>query len=73
MLKTARLREISWQDTTEPGTAWMQERLKAPQTKDGTFLGVHLLLGELFQPTFGNMLRNLQEGRTRVVEAVFER
>lgn len=73
MLKSAGLREISWKDTTEPETAWLQERLKAPQAKDGPFLGIHLILGDVFKPAFGNMLRNLQEGRTRVVEAVFVR
>ncbi len=73
LLQAAGFREIWWQDTTEPGTAWFQERLNAPGVKDGGFLGIHLILGEIFKPAFGNMLKNLQEGRTRVVEAVFER
>jgi ubiquinone/menaquinone biosynthesis C-methylase UbiE len=70
LLASAGLREIQWQDTTETGAEWFLARLRAQQATEANFLGINLILGEVFKPAFGNMLKNLQEGRTRIVEAV---
>jgi MPBQ/MSBQ methyltransferase len=68
-------REHAWVDKTAVSLAFFQERLalfeRAPA--DLPQLGLHLLLGERFGAAFGNMVRNLQEQRITVIQAVFER
>jgi SAM-dependent methyltransferase len=63
-----RMRE--WREVTPPTLVWVRERLAAGGAGP---LGVHLHLGERFRPAFENMALNLEEGRLRVVEALFER
>lgn len=71
LMAAAGLREIYWQDTTEAGAEWFSKRLSSAQARDS--LGIHLILGDVFKLASGNMVKNLQEGRTRLVEAVLEK
>jgi SAM-dependent methyltransferase len=68
-------RERSWIDKTAPSQAFFEERLAAFERPLESLppIGLHLLLGERFGRAFGNMVRNLQEQRIAVIEAVFER
>jgi len=65
--------ELAWIDDTAPTLEWFRKRSKAIPHKHTYPLGLHLLLGEDFPRMFRNQLHNLQEGRLRVVQGVFER
>lgn len=72
LIARAGLRERVWEDVTAMSLAWFRQR--APDRSAGSPpLGLHLLLGEVFDAAFGNTLRNLEEGRVTVVQGVFER
>ncbi len=68
-------RELAWHDTTEWTMTWFQTLQRAPQNANLAVngLGLNLLLG----PEAGIMARNLalnaQEGRVRVIQALYER
>jgi len=74
-LAEAGLRELAWQDRSDWALAWMRAR-QAAQPQAGAApgaLGLHLLLGADVGAMLGNHVRNLAEGRIRIVEGVFER
>lgn len=68
-------RERAWVDKTAASLAFFVERLSLFERAPASLppLGLHLLLGERFGPAFRNMVRNLQEQRVTVIQAVFER
>lgn len=65
-------KEVSWVDTTAMSIKWFQQRIVPP---GGTTpqLGLHVLLGPGFGEMSGNLVRNLQEHRIIVIQAVFKR
>ena len=67
--------ERAWTDKTAVSLAFFQERLSFFERAPASLppLGLSLLLGERFGAAFGNMVRNLQEQRITVIQAVFER
>lgn len=73
-LRDAGLGEIAWEDETAASVAWFRARVAAGGTSSGPPpLGLHLLLGADTGTRLGNVLRNLEEGRVAIVQAVFER
>lgn len=66
-------REIRWQDKTAASIAFFRTVLDRLERKGWMPLGLHLLMGESAQVKFANMLRNLEEDRIRVIQAVFSR
>ncbi len=68
-------RQLAWNDASEWSMAWFQERQRAQQSTGAAPnpLGLHLLLGADFSTMIRNHVLNLQEGRIRIVEGVFER
>jgi ubiquinone/menaquinone biosynthesis C-methylase UbiE len=68
----AGLRERAWLDVSEPSLAWFRERRESPPA-GGPRLGLKLLMGDIFRPAAENQMRNLAEGRTAVIQAVFEK
>lgn len=62
--------ETQFRNSTAASIEWFRARLGA--TGDPPPLGLHLLLGELFRPAFTNVLRNLEEDRIAVIEAVYQ-
>lgn len=70
LLTAAGLHERKWQDTTVLAADWLAKRLAA-QTAPGPQLGLHLLMGDLFQEAFPNLLGNLRENRLAVIESVW--
>lgn len=73
LMSAAGLREIEWRDTTEAGAAWFSNRLSSQHAGNSASLGIHLILGEVFKTASINMVKNLQQGRTLLVEAVLEK
>jgi ubiquinone/menaquinone biosynthesis C-methylase UbiE len=72
LLKDTGFEELAWLDETELATRWHQERFVA--TPGGPRpLGPHLVFGDDFGEMFRNQVRNLEERRISIVQAVFER
>ena len=72
LLKDTGFEELAWIDESASATEWFQQRLAV--TPGGPRpLGPHLVLGDDFGEMFRNQVRNLQERRISIVQAVFER
>ncbi len=70
VLTAAGFRERAWRDVTDIALGWfrgMMERRPDPASP-----GAALVMGEAFPVMVGNLLRNLEEGRVELVEAVFD-
>ena len=70
LLAGSGFRILDWRDVTEPATDWFRARVTATQPSGTQTLGLHLLLGPVAREMFGNMIRNLQEGRIVMIQAV---
>ena len=66
-------RVIAWQDTTQEALEQQMARTKALETASLPPLGLHILIGEAFPTVTKNMLRNLQEQRLKLFNAVLQR
>jgi ubiquinone/menaquinone biosynthesis C-methylase UbiE len=66
-------RVLVWQDTTEEALQQQTARTKAIETGSLPPLGLHILIGEAFPTVTKNMLRNLQEERLKLFNAVLQR
>ncbi len=71
----AGFRELEWNDISNWTIAWFQNRQRAAQNASAVTngVGLQLLLGPDAGIMARNFARNVQEGRVRVVQAVFER
>jgi SAM-dependent methyltransferase len=68
------LRESAWVDVSARAVAFLRERAAAARGAAALPpLGLHLLLGAAAGPMFANMLRNLEERRIVVIQAVWLR
>jgi SAM-dependent methyltransferase len=65
-------RELAWQDVTAPSLEWFKRTAPIPGVP-GSPLSLKLILGEQLVPAVLNQVRNLEERRTEVVQAAFER
>jgi ubiquinone/menaquinone biosynthesis C-methylase UbiE len=63
----------SWQDTTETGRSWFKHMGDKLRNQGVPPLGIHILLGDDFQVMAQNQVRNLEEDRISLIEAVFRR
>ncbi len=74
-LTRAGFRELAWNDASNWSLAWFQDRQRAQQNTGvaSNALGLHLLLGTDVSAMVRNHILNIQEGRIRIVEGVFER
>ncbi len=68
-------KEVSWIDETVSALEWFRQRLAAAAAAPAgqPALGLHLLLGADFSAMFRNQVRNLEEKRVAVIQAVFQR
>jgi ubiquinone/menaquinone biosynthesis C-methylase UbiE len=66
-------RAVAWQDTTEEALQQQMARTKALEKGSLPPLGLHIVIGEAFPTVTKNMLRNLQEERLKLFNAVLER
>lgn len=72
MLFDAGFRPLFWQDVTEDGLAWFRRMQEKSRGARHNPLGLQLLLGEDFARMSENQLRNLEERRITLVQAVFQ-
>jgi hypothetical protein len=78
LLQTLGFKERVWKDVSAPTQDWFRQQLAANQAARAAGsppppLGLHLLIGPSFAAALANVLRNLEEERVTIVEAVFER
>src|SRR5215469_5440679 len=71
-LEAAGLKILIWQDTTDATLVSAQTRARHADSTQPP-LGTHLILGPDWQMMARNSARNLEEGRTRLFNAVLER
>ena len=72
-LQQTGLREISWQDTSAISLDWFQAGIARIQTDGPQALGIHLLMGKTAFEKLKNVIRNLNERRITVIQAVMEK
>ncbi len=72
MLTRIGFKETKWIDTTNKARSWIEERIKMIGSSKNP-LTMDILLGNEYPDMFKNMLRNINERRTVVVQGVFER
>ncbi len=71
-LVAAGFAELVWHEETEAAARWFQQRLHKPADPGvASPLGLPLLLGPEVPTMLRNLLRNLEEQRVRVVQAIF--
>jgi SAM-dependent methyltransferase len=73
LITTTGFTELAWVDETASATQWFQQRSPTTPPEGPPPLGLHLLLGPDFTDMFRNQVRNLEERRISIVQAVFER
>ncbi len=67
------LAPVRWEDKTAASVDFFHESLGRAQANGRPQVGLHLLMGEDAAAKLTNMLRNLEEGRVRVIQAVIKR
>ncbi len=72
-LERAGFRVVAWHDPTPESLEQALARAKALETGSLPPLGLHILIGPNFPTVSRNMLRNLEEARIRLINAVLER
>jgi SAM-dependent methyltransferase len=70
-IATAGFTEVTWRDTSAAALEWFRRRVSGGGEPPP--VGIHLLLGADFATMFRNQVRNLEEERIVVIEAVFVR
>jgi len=64
---------LTWRDATETGRSWFRQMEEKANREEQSPLGIHLLLGPDFRLMVRNQVRNLNEDRIALVEAVARR
>jgi SAM-dependent methyltransferase len=72
-LERAGFRVLAWHDPTRESLEQALARAKALETGSLPPLGLHLLIGPNFPTVSKNMVRNLEEARITLINAVLER
>jgi len=72
-LERAGFRVVAWHDPTRESLEQALARAKALETGSLPPLGLHILIGPNFPTVSRNMVRNLEEARIRLINAVLER
>ena len=73
-LQAQGFRVLSWDDRTEAGVQWFEDRRKArSRSAAPSPLGLNLAVGPDFPAMSDNLGKNLQEGRAGLVQTVVER
>jgi len=74
LLEKTGFRIVSWRDTSETGQAWFREVAAKMKAQAGSPpLGFHVLLGADFRTMAQNQVRNLNENRIILIEAIAQR
>ena len=72
LVEGSQFRVLAWRDATSPALEWFRERAAALAAGRTPALGFHLLLGPDVKDMFANQVRNLEEDRIGLVQAVAE-
>ena len=72
-LERAGFRVVAWHDPTRESLEQALARAKALETGSLPPLGLHILIGPNFPTVSKNMVRNLEEARIQLINAVLER
>lgn len=64
---------LSWRDTTETGRSWFRHTSEKMRKESPPPFGLHVLLGSDFHLMAQNQVRNLEEDRIALIEAVVRR
>lgn len=72
-LDAARLRILDWEDKSEHSLAWFKGVVEKTKESGPPPLGLHLLMRDTARTKFENVIRNLQENRIVVIQAVAEK
>jgi len=72
LLQSLGLRQRHWEDVSAKSLAWFRALLERFATRGRPPLGLHLLMGTDATCKFENLVRNLDEARIVVVQAVYE-
>jgi len=64
------LKPVVWEDKSDASAAFFRTVVSRIQSSGWMPLGLHLVMGDRAAEKFGNMLRNLEDGRIQVVQAV---
>ena len=64
---------VTWDDITEESTDYLDRALKRTSQQRPTRLSPSVIRGPEFSVMIGNVLKNLEEDRLRVVQAVLDR
>ncbi len=67
------LETVRWEDKTGASMAFFHEALERVAAEGRSPVGLHLLMGDEAPTMFENVLRNLEEGRACVAQAVLRR
>jgi len=73
VLEAVGFRILEWEDKSQPSLAWFRAVVETLQRSGPLPLGLHLLMGDTAKAKFENNIRNLQEGRFVVCQAVAEK
>ncbi len=74
VLEAAGFRVAEWLNRTEDAISWLAElKTKLQSEAETPALGLHVVMGPEFPGMAANLARNIQEGKTVVVEAIFEK
>lgn len=73
MLESIGFEVLIWRDTTETARSWFRHLGEKIRAEGPLPLGIHLLFGPDFRLMAQNQVRNLEENRIAVIEAVVRR
>jgi ubiquinone/menaquinone biosynthesis C-methylase UbiE len=70
LLTKAGFESLRWEDRTEASITFFETTFERIRDNGRPAVGLHLLMGENANERFANMLRNLREGKVRVIQAL---
>lgn len=73
---SAGFEQVAWRDVTQKSLEWFKDELAKMKNRPAdapTPLGLNLLIGESTPIKVKNLIRNIEEDRIRVVQAVYDR
>jgi len=73
VLEAVGFRILEWEDKSQQSLEWFRAVVETLQRSGPLPLGLHLLMGDTAKAKFENNIRNLQEGRFVVFQAVAEK
>jgi len=73
VLKRVGFRVRDWEDRSAASLTWFRAAAERMKQKGPPPIGIHLLMGDTTKEKFGNVIRNLQDNRITVLQAVLEK